>query len=55
MYNLIRRLIIKLALNFIIRKIFRWLKTYVFEHHIVLTLNVHIDKRQLIMIIIWEL
>lgn len=56
MNDLILRIIIKLVLNFIIRKIFSLLKPYVFKyHHMVMTTYIHIGKYHLTIIIIWTL
>ena len=56
MKDLILKIIVKLALNFIISKVFNLFKAYVFKrHHIFLTADVHIGKRHLIMIFIWKL
>ena len=56
MKDLILKIIVKLALNFTISKVFNLFKAYVFKrHHIFLTADVHIGKRHLIMIFIWKL
>lgn len=51
MHNLIYKLIIKLAMKYVISKVFNLIKTYLLRHlHLVLIIHIHIAKFDLVII-----